>query len=179
MRNIDCINNAHSQYYEEYLLSRILERANYKLDTIEMVKESYFVEDDTYDFLVAKITAVDKADGRVSYPKIYPRFFTSDDFDDFFLGKCDDLVVRFSIFFDKTGFFSPLWTRLYKDGKEFKSSGVAMDWDKYSNPASRMSRTRYRLLEQQAKNSTSQQNDEVVLRTIPIWLQRAAIIYEE
>ena len=139
MANSDFFFNAHSQYYTEYLLSRILERANYKLMSVEMVKESYFVEDDTYDFLVAKVSAANIKNGMISYPIIYPRFFTCYVFDDTFLGKCDDLSVRFSVFFNKTGFFSPLWTGLYKKGKLFKADGALMDWDKYRNIAPKMS----------------------------------------
>ena len=175
MSGTDAILNAHAQYYATYRLSIILNRANFLLSSIEMVKESYLVEGDTYDFLVAKLIVVDKSSGRILYPKIYPRFFTDDDISGSFVGKCDDMGVRFSIFFDKSGFFSPLWTELFKDGRRYKPEGLRMDWDKYNNVAPTMTQERYYWLERNARNSTALQNDEVVLRTLPRWLYKASV----
>lgn len=178
MTTADYIFNAHSQFYAEYELSTILKRAKYSLSSIEIVKESFLVEGETQDFLVARVIAMDERTGAISYPTIYPRYFTDNLPIEALLGKCDDLYVRFSIFFNKTGFFSPLWTTLIKDGVNYEPTGPRMDWDKYKNVAPKMSYNVYSMLKKQAENSTALQNDEVVLRTLPIWLSNASIVKE-
>lgn len=171
--------DAHSQYYTEYRLSILLDRLNYELSSVEMVKESFFIEDGTYDFLVAKVVAVNKQTGMISYPVIYPRYFTEDGFNTSFGGQCDDLDVRFSVLFNKTGIFSPLWTGLVKNGKCYNLEGPRMDWDKMRGKAPRMSIAQYRFLKSQAKDSSYLQNEEVIFRSVPIWLLNSSVITDD
>ena len=169
--------NAHAQYYIEYDLRLLLEKDNYTLRSIEMVKENICIEGEPYDYLVAKLVVVNNQTGLISYPIIYPRYSTGSDNIDHWLGKCDDLAVRFSIFFDKTGFFSPLWISLEKAGKRYEPKGKRLDWDKYNNVAPKMSYEKYSMLAEYAKNSTSFQNAEVVHRTLPVWLDKFSWVH--
>ena len=169
----------HAQYYAEYDFKTLLDRANFILSSIEVVKENYFVEDGSYDFLVAKVVVVDRSSGHILYPKIYPRYFTNDNNSGSFLGRCDNMSIRFSVLFDKSGFFTPLWTELFKDGRKYKPEGPRMDWDKYNGVVPPMTYQRYSLLKTEAENSTATQNDDLVLRLLPRWLDFASINQEE
>lgn len=176
MPPIDIFLDQHAQYYISYDFKRLLELSGFHLDKLMLVKEQVDLEDGVKDVLVLRAMVIDR--GVICYPKIYPRYFT-DAIDDSLLGECDNANIRFSIFFNKTGFFSPLWESIIKGDRTYTPNGRRIDWDVMQGRVPRMTRQKYQFLKQQAKNSTSIDNQEVVARTLPIWLRSTAILDED
>ena len=178
MPPIDFFLNAHAQYYISYDFKRLLELSGYQLEKLVLVKEQAILEEGVENVLVLKAKIIETRCGAICYPRIYPRYF-SETIDDSILGDCDSAFIRFSIFFDKSGFFSPLWESIIKGGRSYTPNGYRIDWDVMRGKAPRMTQQKYQFLKQQAQNSTSLDNQEVVARTLPIWLRSTAILHED
>lgn len=176
MPPIDSFLNQHAPYYISYNFKELLEISGFHLGKLTLNKEQVDFEDGVKDVLVLKAIVIDR--GVICYPQIYPRYYT-EAIDESLLGECDDANIRFSIFFDKTGFFSPLWEKIFKGDREYSPNGHRIDWDVMQGKAPYITPQRYQFLKQQAKNSTSIENQEVIARTLPIWLRSTAVLHED
>ena len=117
------------KHYMSFHFRQLLKAVNYELLSVTLVKDSVLLDDGYNEVPVAKIMAVRKLDGAVSYPNLYPRYLPEKMLDDV-LGLYDDIVVRFSIKRDGKSFYTPCWESIRRGTYSYEPRDFRIDWDK-------------------------------------------------
>lgn len=133
----DTMERQSRSHYTDYSLKLLAQTVGL---SIRRIKLRPFTKDFGYnsgiesvDTLLADISMFTSSAGILSYVEILPHYLPSAEE----MAKapliCEDLVVRFSIYPEGDGFFTPTWIQAI--GKDFivRPSGVRMDWDKMTN----------------------------------------------
>ena len=85
------------------------------------------------DTVAASITLCKNSTGILSRLMILPHYSITKEEIGLLSDKGEDLLLRFSIYPEGNGFFTPTWVKLLMDHQTIVPSGKRIDWDKITN----------------------------------------------
>lgn len=136
-QSFDQIARQTREHYTDFSLKLLAQSVGYSIRRIKLSPYTkhfgYNSGLDSIDTLIADISMYVSEGGLLSHLEMLPHYHLSDEDIAKAPFLCDDLVVRFSIYPEGNGFFTPTWIRGTGDGFTLQSYGARIDWDKMAN----------------------------------------------
>lgn len=144
-QSFDQIARQTREHYTDFSLKLLAQSVGFSIRRIKLSPYTkhfgYNSGLDSVDTLMAEISMYSSQGGLLSQLEILPHYHVNKEFFEKTPLFCNDLVVRFSIYPEGNGFFTPTW--IEGMGKDFTihPSGNRIDWDKLINQTYKKTRT--------------------------------------
>lgn len=139
-RFINTLMRGNIEHYSDYSLKGLAGSLGYTLYKISLSPYKKFFglisSIPPVDTLLAKVVLYNES-GLLSHLEILPHYNIGREEISTAPKVCDDLRIRFSIYPEGNGFFTPTWIQATCGNKEIRPDGTRMDWDKLTNKTGR------------------------------------------